>query len=104
MEQLDLQDALDFYDLYYSPNNAILVVAGDVEPDEVLALAEKYYGVIPAEPNLPERLRPEEPPQRAERRITYVDPRVSQPLMSRAAIWPRNVTPVHKKKLLHWCI
>ena len=41
MEQLDLQDALDFYDLYYSPNNAILVVAGDVEPDEVLVMAEK---------------------------------------------------------------
>ena len=44
MEQLSLQDALDFYDLYYSPNNAILVVAGDVAPDEVKALAEQYYG------------------------------------------------------------
>ncbi len=90
MEQLDLQDALDFYDLYYSPNNAILVVAGDVEPDEVLALAEKYYGVIPAEPNLPERLRPEEPPHRAERRITYVDARVSQPYVTRSYLAPER--------------
>jgi zinc protease len=84
MEQLSLDDALDFYDLYYSPNNAILVVAGDVYPDDVRALAETYYGVIPAEPNLPERIRPQEPPQRAERRITYVDPRVSQPYLARS--------------------
>ncbi len=90
MEQLDLQDALDFYDLYYSPNNAILVVAGDVQPDEVRALAEKYYGVIPAEDQLPERVRPEEPPQRAERRITYVDPRVSQPYVTRSYLAPER--------------
>ncbi|MEJ6398321.1 M16 family metallopeptidase [Yoonia sp. 208BN28-4] len=90
MEELSLQDAMDFYDLYYSPNNAILVVAGDVEPDDVLALAEEYYGVIPAEPDLPERLRPEEPPQRAERRITYVDPRVSQPYLTRSYLAPER--------------
>ncbi len=90
MEQLDLQDALDFYDLYYSPNNAILVVAGDVQPDEVRTLAEQYYGVIPAEDQLPERVRPEEPPQRAERRITYVDPRVSQPYVTRSYLAPER--------------
>ena len=90
MEQLDLKDALDFYDLYYSPNNAILVVAGDVEPDEVLALAKQYYGVIPAEEHLPVRERPEEPPQRAERRITYVDPRVSQPYLVRNYLAPER--------------
>ncbi len=90
MVDLSLQDALDFYDLYYSPNNAILVVAGDVQPGEVLALAEQYYGVIPAEPNLPERVRPEEPPQRAERRITYVDPRVSQPYLTRSYLAPER--------------
>ena len=90
MEQLELQDALDFYDLYYSPNNAILIVAGDVEPEEVKALADKYYGVIPSEPNLPERLRPEEPPQRAERRITYVDARVAQPYVTRSYLAPER--------------
>ena len=90
MEQLDLQDALDFYDLYYSPNNAILVVAGDVKPDEVLALAEQYYGVIPAETQLPKRERPQEPPQRAERRITYVDARVSQPFLIRSYLAPER--------------
>ena len=90
MEQLELQDALDFYDLYYAPNNAVLVVAGDVNPDEVLALAEQYYGVIPAEENLPVRERPQEPPQRAERRITYVDQRVSQPYLIRSYLAPER--------------
>lgn len=97
MEQLSLQDALDFYDLYYSPNNAILIVAGDVYPDEVRALAEQYYGVIPAEPNLPERIRPEEPPQRAERRITFVDPRVSQPYVTRSYLAPERDSGAQKE-------
>ena len=90
MEDLSLEDAVGFYDLYYSPNNAILIVAGDVQPDEVRALAETYYGVIPAEPDLPERLRPQEPPQRGERRITYVDPRVSQPYLVRSYLAPER--------------
>ncbi len=90
MEELDIEDALSFYDLYYSPNNAILVVAGDVEPDEVLALAEQYYGPIPSEQNLPERLRSQEPPQTAERRLVYEDPRVSQPYISRSYLAPER--------------
>ncbi|PUB17596.1 M16 family metallopeptidase [Yoonia sediminilitoris] len=97
MEQLELQDALDFYDLYYSPNNAILIVAGDVEPDDVKALAETYYGVIPAEDALPERIRPEEPPQRAERRITFEDPRVSQPYVTRSYLAPERDSGAQKE-------
>ncbi len=90
MEQLDMDDVLAFYDLYYSPNNAVLVVAGDVVPEDVLALAEQYYGVIPPEAQLPERTRPEEPPHRAERRLTYVDPRVSQPYLIRNYLAPER--------------
>jgi zinc protease len=90
MEQLDLEDALSFYDTYYSPNNAILVVSGDVEPEEVRRLAEKYYGVIPANPDLPERLRTEEPPQIAERRVIYRDARVAQPYVSRSYLAPER--------------
>jgi len=84
MRELDLQDALDFYSLYYSPNNAILVVSGDVVPDEVRTLAEKYYGAIPANPDLPARLRTQEPPQTAERRMIFRDPRVAQEYVSRS--------------------
>ena len=90
MEELSLEDAQAFYDLYYSPNNAILVVAGDVEPEEVLALAEEHYGVIPEEPDLPERTRPEEPPQLAERRLVFEDQRVSQPYLSRTYLAPER--------------
>ena len=90
METLDMQDALSFYDIYYSPNNTILVVAGDVQPDEVLALAQEYYGPLPTEPNLPERFRTQEPPQTAERRLIFEDPRVSQPYISRSYLAPER--------------
>ena len=90
MEALDMDDALSFYDLYYSPNNAILVVAGDVDPAQVRALADQYYGVIPAEENLPERIRSQEPPQTAARRLTYIDERVSQPYLVRSYLAPER--------------
>lgn len=91
MESLDRADALSFYETYYSPNNAILVVAGDVTPDEVRALADRYYGVIPANPDLPkERLRSQEPPQTAARRLTFADPRVAQPYVSRSYLAPER--------------
>lgn len=90
MEELDMADALAFYDLYYSPNNTILIVAGDVEPEEVLALAQEHYGPIPAEPNLPERYRSQEPPQTAERRLIFEDPRVAQPYVTRSYLAPER--------------
>lgn len=91
MEQLDMADALSFYGTYYAPNNAILIVAGDVVPEEVRVLAEEYYGVIPANPDLPsERLRSEEPPQTAARRLTFEDPRVAQPYVQRSYLAPER--------------
>ena len=90
MEELDLDDALSFYELYYSPNNTILVVSGDVAPDEVRVLAEKHYGPIPRNPDLPERLRTEEPRQNAERRVIFRDARVAQPYISRSYLVPER--------------
>lgn len=90
METLDMEDALGFYEIYYSPNNAILVVSGDVTPEEVRALAETYYGVIPANPDLPERIRTEEPPQTAERRLIFRDARVAQPYVRRSYLAPER--------------
>ncbi|MCB1365638.1 MAG: insulinase family protein [Rhodobacteraceae bacterium] len=84
MAALDLDDALSFYRTYYAPNNAILVVSGDVDPGAVKALAERYYGAIPANPDLPDRLRASEPPQTAARRLTFRDARVAQPYVSRS--------------------
>ncbi|MQY41740.1 insulinase family protein [Epibacterium sp. SM1969] len=98
MEELDRQDALAFYEQYYAPNNAILVVSGDVNPDEVHALAQKYYGVIPANPELPtERLRSQEPPQTTARRLTFKDPRVAQPYVMRTYLAPERDAGAQEK-------
>ncbi len=90
MEQLSQADALAFYDQYYAPNNAILIVAGDVEPDAVRAFAEEHFGPIPPNPDLPERVRPGEPPQLAARNVTFSDPRVSQPYVVRTYLAPQR--------------
>ena len=90
METLDMSDAMDFYNTYYHPNNAILVVSGDVDPEHVRTLAEKYYGPIAANPDIPERVRTQEPPQNAERRLIYRDARVAQPYVSRSYLAPER--------------
>lgn len=90
MVNLDLDDALAYYRQFYSPNNAVLVVAGDVLPDNVLALAQEHYGPIPRNEALPERVRPSEPPQMAERRISFSDPRVAQPYVMRTYLAPER--------------
>ncbi|MEM6384863.1 MAG: pitrilysin family protein [Pseudomonadota bacterium] len=90
MEELDLEDAMDFYLQHYGPNNAILVVAGDTDAEEVRALAEKYYGVIPANPNIVPRDRPAEPPQLAERRLEYSDPRIGNDYVIRTYLAPER--------------
>ncbi|MCA8880286.1 MAG: insulinase family protein [Rhodobacteraceae bacterium] len=87
---LGADQALDFYRAHYVPNNAILVVAGDVTPDEVRKLAETYYGPIPANPDLAPRIRPSEPPQTAARHLVFEDPRVAQPYVTRSYLAPER--------------
>ncbi|RVC59333.1 MAG: insulinase family protein [Mesorhizobium sp.] len=88
MEQLNRTDAIAFYDKYYRPNNAVLVVAGDVEPDTVKALAEKTYGKVARGPDLPPRIRPVEPEQNTKRSVTLSDARVSVPTFSTQWVVP----------------
>lgn len=85
--QLTLDDAMAFYRTYYAPNNAILVVAGDVTADALRQLAEKHYGLVAMRP-VPPRKRPQEPPQLAARRLTMSDPRVAQPSLRRSYLAP----------------
>ncbi|MEM6587323.1 MAG: pitrilysin family protein [Pseudomonadota bacterium] len=94
---LDLEDAQAFYDAHYAPNNAVLVVAGDVTPEDVRALAEEHYGVIPANPAIEKRDRPYEPPKLAERRIIMEDPRVGQPYVARSYIAPERDSGAQEK-------
>lgn len=85
MEELSLQNARDWYEQHYHPNNAILIVAGDATPEDVRALAEEHYGPIPANPEIEateSRQRPMEPPHTAARRVFYEDARVANPYVS----------------------
>lgn len=77
IEKLSLEDAMAFYKRYYAPNNAILIVAGDVTAADLKPLAEKHYGVIPANPDTVVEPLPLEPPHRAARRVLHSDPRVA---------------------------
>jgi zinc protease len=92
METLDREDALGFYRRFYAPDNAILIVAGDVTADEVKALAEKTYGKIERRGAIAARARPQEPPQIAERRVTFADLRVAQPSLQRSYLVPSYTT------------
>lgn len=86
---LTQQDALSFYKRYYAPNNAILVVAGDVVPNEVFELAQQTFGKIPGNPAVPaERTRPSEPPHIAARRLTLTDPRAGKASFHRYYLAP----------------
>jgi zinc protease len=82
MEAYTTQDAIDLYEKYYAPNNAVLVIAGDVTTEEVKALAEKYYGPIPKKDVAP-RVRLQEPEAYAPRRVTLESQFVDQPSVSR---------------------
>ena len=90
MINLDREDALAYYEKFYAPNNAILIVAGDVDPEQVHELAKEHYGVIPANPDLEPRDRPQEPRQMAPRRLVFSDARVAQPYVSRSYLAPER--------------
>jgi zinc protease len=90
MEALSREDALSYYERFYAPNNATLVIAGDVDPDEVRMLAEKHYGPLKPSEGIVPRVRPQEPPQLAERRLVLEDERVSEPYVFRTYLAPER--------------
>jgi len=92
IEQLDREGALEFYRRFYTPNNAIVVIAGDITPEEVHALAQDTYGKVPRVADIKPRLRPQEPAQEAPRTVTLGDPRVTQPSLSRYYLVPSSTT------------
>lgn len=91
MEGLTRADALAFYERYYAPDNAILVVAGDVTPEAVRTLAETHFGSF--EPSgRPRAARVQEPPQLAARRVEMRDARVRQPYVVRNWLVPSRLS------------
>jgi zinc protease len=82
------EDAMSFYQRFYAPNNAILVVAGDVEPDAVIGLAKEIYGPLKPSEAIGERKRPLEPEPQAARRVILKDSRVGKETLSRHYLTP----------------
>jgi len=90
METYTTQDAVDFYKRWYAPNNAILIVAGDVTPEQVEKLAEKNFGKLAAR-KIPTRDRLMEPPPEAARRLSLSSPEVEHP-----SVWRRYMTESYR--------
>ena len=84
---LGTEDALASYRKWYAPNNAILVIAGDVDAVEARPLAERYFGPIPAQ-SLAARMRVEEPPHYAATRLEMKSARAAQPQWNRSYLAP----------------
>ncbi|MDX2266388.1 MAG: pitrilysin family protein [Hyphomicrobiales bacterium] len=87
MQTLNRQDALDFYKKFYAPNNAILVLAGDVGKED-MPLVRKVYGGIPANPAASGRARVQEPQHAAERRVVLRDSRAGKATLQRTYLTP----------------
>jgi zinc protease len=93
IESLDRQDAFAYYRRFYRPDNAILIVAGDIDPQEVMALAQTHYGPLKAGGAGAEtRKRVREPEGKASRLVQLKDSTVEQPMVQRAYIVPSYQT------------
>ena len=88
IEALQKDDFFEFYETWYAPNNAVVVVAGAISPDEALKLTEKHYGSLKPTPGLKRKERSEALPPPADIRIDFRDPRVRQPSIARLYLAP----------------
>jgi predicted Zn-dependent peptidase len=91
LQAATLADVKSFFDTYYAPNNAVLVVTGDATVDEVMKLAEKHFGPIPSRP-LPPRPDISEPPQTAEKSFSESDKLARTPALAFGYHLPDRMT------------
>jgi len=93
LDAASLDDVADFFQQYYAPNNAALVVVGDIEYDETMAMIEKHFGDISRSPQ--EIVLPDisEPRQEAEKRASRLDPQATRPGFAFAYHVPERLTP-----------
>lgn len=92
IKQLNRADAFAFYEKHYTPENAVLIVAGDVVPQEVFDLAKATYGTILRNGDAQPRLRPVEPPIETARTVTLANAQVKQPSVQRSFLTPSYST------------
>jgi zinc protease len=94
LEAASLDEVQAFFDTYYAPNNAVLVIAGDFDEAQARSWVERYFGDIPAR-ELPPVPDLSEPRQLAEKRYSFVDPLAPRPAMALAWHMPPRGTPEH---------
>lgn len=87
IEKYEWADVKKYYDSWYAPNNAILIVSGDITMAELKPIAEKYYGSWPKK-DLPERVRPSIPPSNGDTLLTLRDPTIHQPMAQKIYLAP----------------
>jgi predicted Zn-dependent peptidase len=87
-----IEDVQSFYHRYYVPANAVLAIVGDVNPDDVFAKVEKYFGGLQSPP-APPKPQAEEPPQRGERRATETDKLAKVPALAVGYRMPPRHSP-----------
>jgi zinc protease len=92
VQKLTRDDAMAFYKKFYTPGNAIVVIAGDVTADEVRPLVDKHYAPLVNTAKLEERARTPEPEPIAARRVSMSDPRVATPTVQRYYLTPSYKT------------
>src|SRR4029079_11209286 len=92
IEKLNRDEALAFYRRFYTPNNAVLVIAGDVTTEEIRTLAQATSGNVPKVTEIAPRHRPQEPMPVAPRHVTLADPRVELPSVTRSYLVPSSTT------------
>jgi zinc protease len=80
IEQMTIDDLAGWYRRFYAPNNAIVVVVGDVEPIAIHTFAKRHFGLLPAQTIPPLKARPEVP-QRGEKRLTIVSDKLRVPML-----------------------
>ncbi len=90
--KLDRDDAMEYYERFYAPNNAILVVSGDVQPDEVKKLAEETFGKLKPSARIGLRERPGEPKHYAPVKVELADARAGRMIVQRYYLAPSATT------------
>jgi len=89
LDAAKVEDVQRFFKKYYSPNNASLVIVGDIDPGKTMKMVEEYFGDIPRGEDV-EELAGEEPPHKAERRMTVDDPNANVPAIFISFIIPTS--------------
>jgi zinc protease len=92
LEAATLADVKSFFEKYYAPSNAVVVVVGDVDPAQTLGWARKYFGPLPKRPT-PVQPDISEPRQEKEKRATKPDPLATRPALAASWHMPKRNTP-----------